>query len=250
MHAANGHADGDHASCPMHAANGHADGHDSPGACSGSGDGHCMRPGAGGAAPQAHDGHGFSHGFADAEKWAKVFDDPARDTWQRPDEVVALLGLAQGMTVVDLGAGTGYFEGRLSAAVGASGTVIANDLEDDMVRYLGERAKRQGWSNVRPQKVAADDPGLAPASVDRILVVDVWHHLSDRRAYAAKLARALRPGGRVAVVDFELTAKMGPPPQHRLAPEVLAEELRSAGLAVEVAKESLPEQYVVIASRR
>jgi ubiquinone/menaquinone biosynthesis C-methylase UbiE len=196
---------------------------------------------------RGHHGGGMTHGFKNAEQWAKVFDDPARDAWQRPDEVVALLSIRAGMTVVDLGAGTGYFVGRLANRAGPSGTVIATDLEADMVTYLEQRGRRDGWRNVRPLQVAADDPGLGHATVDRILVVDVWHHLGDRRAYAAKLAEALRPGGFIVVVDFDLDARMGPPPEHRLAPERIIEELESAGLIVELAAESLPEQYAVIA---
>jgi ubiquinone/menaquinone biosynthesis C-methylase UbiE len=197
-----------------------------------------------------HDGdhdHGMPHDFKGAEEWAKVFDDPSRDQWQHPDEVAGLLELTPGMIVADVGAGTGYFIGRLAQRVGPSGSVIATDLEPDMIRYLGDRGRRDGWTNVRPVQVAADDPGLAKASVDRVLVVDVWHHLDDRRAYAAKLAAALRPGGLIAVVDFELTASHGPPPKHRLAPAAIADDLRSAGLTVELAKEDLPEQYVVLA---
>ncbi|MBK7534363.1 MAG: methyltransferase domain-containing protein [Myxococcales bacterium] len=232
VEAAGDHHHGEHGGHGEHHG-GHHDGHHTPAAE---------------GAPQGHTGHGMSHGFKDAEKWAKVFDDPARDAWQRPDEVVALLDVRPGMTVADLGAGTGYFLGRLVAKVGASGAVIATDLEADMVRYLEQRAQRERWSNVRPVQVTAAETGLAKASVDRILVVDVWHHLGERQAYAAKLAAALRPGGRIAVVDFELTATMGPPKEHRLAPEVIAGELRSAGLTVELAKESLEQQYVVIAT--
>jgi SAM-dependent methyltransferase len=195
----------------------------------------------------ADHGGGMHHDFKGADQWAKVFDDPSRDQWQRPDEVAALLELGPGMTVADVGAGTGYFVGRLAQRVGPAGSVVATDLEPDMVRYLGERGRREGWTNVRPLQVAADDPGLAKASVDRVLIVDVWHHLDDRRAYAAKLAAALRPGGLIAVVDFELTASHGPPPKHRLAPAAIEDDLRSAGLTVELAKEELPEQYVVIA---
>lgn len=203
-----------------------------------------------------HDGHhanregGMTHDFKGAEGWAKVFDDPARDEWQRPDEVAALLQIKPGMTVADLGAGTGYFVGRLSAAAGPKGQVIATDLEPDMVRYLEERARREGWKNVRAVKVPGDDPGLAAASVDRVLVVDVWHHLGERRAFAAKIAAALRPGGRIAIVDFDVDARRGPPAKHRLPALAIMEDLRAAGLVAELANESLPDQYIVIGTKR
>lgn len=203
---------------------------------------------AGSGSDAAHAGHhGMHKEFKNAEEWAKVFDDPKRDEWQRPDEVVALLELKPAMTVADVGAGTGYFVGRLAKAVGPSGFVIATDVEEDMIKYLDQRAIKDSWSNVRAAQVPYDDPGLSAASVDRILIVDVWHHVSDRPAYAKKLAAALRPGGALAIVDFEKSAKQGPPPEMRLEPKAVADELTAAGLTAEIATEKLPDQYVVIA---
>lgn len=196
-----------------------------------------------------HAPNAMHHRFENAEGWAKVFDDPARDAWQRPDDVIAALALAPTMTVADVGAGTGYFTVRLARAVPA-GQVIATDIEPDMVRYLTERARREQLANVRAVQATADDPGLVPASVDRILVVDVWHHLADRVGYAKGLARALRPGGAVAVVDFTLDATHGPPKQHRLPPEAIIADLEAAGLAATVSPSKLPDQYIVIGRAR
>jgi SAM-dependent methyltransferase len=196
--------------------------------------------------PQQHaHGHhahgGMPHRFENAEAWAKVFDDPARDAWQEPDRVVASLALDKTMTVADVGAGTGYFAVRIAPLVAE---VIATDIEVDMARYLTERAAREGHANIRAITTPPDDPQLAPGSVDRILVVDVWHHLGDRRAYAQKLAAALAPDGFIAVVDFKLDAKHGPPREHRLAPEAVIADLEAAGLHAVVALE-LAEQYVI-----
>lgn len=195
-----------------------------------------------------HQHHGMHHRFDNADQWAKVFDDPARDAWQQPDAVLGALELAPAMTVADIGAGTGYFTMRLARAV-PQGKVIATDVEPDMVRYLGERATREGAGNVEAVQTPPDDPKLAEASVDRILVVDVWHHLGDRAAYARALAKALRPGGFVAVVDFKRDATQGPPPAMRLAPEAIAAELAAAGLTTSISPVALPEQYIVIARR-
>jgi predicted methyltransferase len=199
-----------------------------------------------------HDGHGggMVHDFSGAERWAKIFDDPARDAWQRPADVVALLELKPGMTVADLGAGTGYFEPHLARAVGPTGRVLALDTEPDMVRYLAERAAREKLANVEARKVAPDDPGLPAAAVDRVVIVDTWHHLPDRPAYARKLAAGLAPGGAVVVVDFTLESKMGPPVHARIPPAQVAAELAAAGLDARVVDEPLPEQYVVVARRR
>ncbi len=195
-----------------------------------------------------HDGP-LVHRFEKAEEWAKVFDDPARDAWQKPADVVAAMQIGGGMVVADIGAGTGYFEPYLSRAVGAKGSVLARDIEPDMVRHLGERAKREGLANVKADLSTTDDPKLPAGGVDRILVVDTWHHIASREAYAAKLRDALAKGGKIFVVDFTMESKNGPPPQHRIPPEQVMRELASAGLHTEIVDAKLPEQYVVVATR-
>lgn len=194
--------------------------------------------------PHEHEHHGeMPHRFENADQWAKVFEDPTRDAWQQPDRVISALELSPTLTVADVGAGTGYFAVRIAPLVKE---VIATDIEPDMVRYMNDRAKREKLPNLRAVVTPPDDPQLA--NIDRILVVDVWHHLGDRAAYAKKLAGALKPGGFVAVVDFKLDAKHGPPPKHRLTPEAVIADLRAGGLDAKVALE-LAEQYVVIARR-
>jgi ubiquinone/menaquinone biosynthesis C-methylase UbiE len=204
-----------------------------------------------------HHGHGHDHGhdplvhrFDHAEQWVRELDDPARDAWQRPKDVIDAMTIQPGMTAADLGAGTGYFEPWLSRAVGENGTVLALDVEPDMVRYLQERVAREHLGNVRPALVTVDDPKLPASSVDRILVVDTWHHIPDRTAYAAKLRNGLKAGGMAFVVDFKLDAKNGPPPVHRLAPEQVVRELEAGGLAARVVSTALPEQYIVVGVRR
>jgi len=201
-------------------------------------------------ADRAGPGHGLGHKFTRAEDFVKSFDDPSRDEWQKPNEVTARLELEPGMTVADIGAGTGYFEPYLSRGVGLGGKVLALDVEPDMVRYLGERAKREGLGNVTPKQVAFDDPGLAPESVDRILIVNTWHHIADRERYAAKLAAALAKGGRVVIVDYTKDSPSGPPLRERIPPEQVAKELAVGGLDPEIVVESLPRQYIVVGKVR
>lgn len=189
------------------------------------------------------------HRFEHAEDWAKRFDDPSRDAWQKPAEVVALLDLQPGMSVADLGAGTGYFLRHLSGATGGSGRVFALDVEADMIRYMTERAEREQLANVEARQVPFDDPALEPSSVDRILIVDTWHHIGDRANYSKKLAAALKPGGGVFIVDFTMETEKGPPKPHRLTPEQVIAELEAGGLVAKVVEESLPDQYVVAGTR-
>lgn len=193
---------------------------------------------------------GFEKSFAGAEGWAEHFDDPERDAWQKPDEVVRLLDLEPGHTVADVGAGTGYFLARLSKAVGPRGRVLGLDVEPDMVRYMAARIAREEVARAEARQVEPDDPGLEPNSVDRVLIVNTWHHISDRRGYAAKLARALTPGGAVVVVDFTMESPTGPPRHHRLSPAQVVEELEAGGLDAEILEETLPRQYVVVGHHR
>jgi predicted methyltransferase len=207
-------------------------------------------------APPASAGHlegahaPLVHRFQTAEQWARELDDPRRDEWQKPQEIIAAMKLESGMVVADLGAGTGYFEPWLSRAVTPAGSVLALDVEPDMVRYLNERVQREHLGNVRPALAATDDPKLAAGSVDRILIVDTWHHIDAREAYAGKLRDALKSGGRVFVVDFKLEATHGPPKHHRLTSEQVAHELGAAGLVVETLSTTLSEQYIVAGTRR
>lgn len=190
-------------------------------------------------------GHaGPHHAFADADALTQVLDDPARDEWQRPDAVLRALELQPTMRVADVGAGTGYFAVRLARAV-PRGEVIATDIEPDMVRFLGERARRERLSNLRAVLASPTTQGLVDQSVDRILVVHLWHHVHHRGPFARDLAAALRPGGSLFVIDFSPTAPRGPPASMRLAPEVVVAELRGAGLSAEVSALELPDQYMV-----
>jgi len=197
------------------------------------------------AAPPAH-----QHDFSDVARYVKAFESPARDAWQKPDDVVSLLQLWPGNVVADVGAGTGHFEPYLAKAVGSPGRVLALDVEPHMVTYLKTRVKREKLANVVVQKVAPDDPGLGEASVDRVLLVNTWHHLPARPAYAAALNRALRGGGFVVIVDFTAASPEGPPAAARLSPATVIDELEAGGLSARAIPESLPLQYVVIGQKR
>jgi len=195
-------------------------------------------------------GHGFHKDFSDASAYSASFDNPARDAWQAPEAVLDLMKIAPASTVVDLGAGTGYFVPRLSRRVGAQGKVLALDVEPKMVEFLAQRVKDNQLGNVEPRLVQPNDPGLAPGSVSRILIVNTWHHIGERPSYAKKLAAALEPQGEVWIVDFTLEADRGPPPEYRIPAEQVVRELEQGGLRAEVVEpEPLPKQYIVRAVR-
>jgi len=184
------------------------------------------------------------HRFHDADKWAKVFDDPARDAWQKPHEVIVALGLAPDALVADIGSGTGYFAARLAHRV-PKGRVYGVDTEPGMVKHLAERAKREGLSNLVSLAGAEDDPRL-PEKVDLILMVNVYHHIAEREKYFRKLQDSLKPAGRIAVIDFREDAPMGPPKRERISGERVRAELGRAGYALAEEHGFLPNQYFLV----
>jgi ubiquinone/menaquinone biosynthesis C-methylase UbiE len=202
------------------------------------------------APPPPHGAHDATarHSFEDVEHWVSVFDDPARDAWQKPAAVVTALQLRPGMRVADLGAGTGYFSRYLAAAVGESGTVFAVDTEPHLVVHLRERAEREHLSNLVPILASADTPRLPAGCVDLVLIVDTVHHIDDRINYLRRLQGVLTPDGRVVVVDFKKQADIpvGPPPEHRLARAQVVEEFTSAGYRLVGEPDLLPYQYLLI----
>ncbi len=188
-----------------------------------------------------------SHRFEDTERWVKAWEDPSRDAWQQPEAVVQRLAVKPGQVVADIGAGSGYFSRRFATAVGPAGKVLAVDIEPGLLEYVRDRAEREGQANLLTVLASETDPRLAPGSVDMIFVCNTIHHFDDRPAYIQKMRQALRPGGRVVVVDYfpEAQLEHGPPPSMRLPASTVSEELKAAGLATETL-EFLPVQYVVV----
>jgi SAM-dependent methyltransferase len=190
-------------------------------------------------APSTHE-----HRFSGAEKWAQVFDDPERDAWQKPHEVLQALKLAPDASVADIGSGTGYFAVRLAHWV-PKGRVYGVDAEPDMVRYLAERAKREGLANLTVVAAKPNDPGI-PSAVDLVILVDTYHHLPDRERYFRNLQKSLKPGGRLAIIDFTLDSPVGPPKNARIPADTVKKELARAGYALAEEHTFLPHQYFLV----
>ena len=182
--------------------------------------------------------------FANVEHWVRVFDDPERDAWQKPHELIEALEIQPASRVADLGAGTGYLLGHLSRAVGEDGVVLAIDTEPALVEHLRDRADKEGLSNATPILASADNPRIPAKSVDLILILDTYHHIDDRVAYARDLQAKLRPGGRVVIIDWrKRDLPVGPPRDHKLARSHVIAEMAEAGFTLESEPEILPHQY-------
>lgn len=148
----------------------------------------------------------------------------ARDDRREAEQVMALAGVAPGMSVADIGAGDGYYTVRLAAVVGENGRVLANDIDEDALRRLGDRVERDRLENISIVPGEAADPRLPPASFDRIFMVHMYHEVTEPYAFLWHLRPALREGGQVVVVDIDRPAD-----QHGIAPQLLFCEFERVG---------------------
>jgi len=203
-----------------------------------------------GQATATHD-HQPHHVPRSPEEWVKILEDPERDSWQKPEQVVKALALQPGAAVADIGAGSGYFSVRFARTVGPQGVVYAGDIDEGLIGYLQQRAEKEGLLNLKPVHGRPDDPLLPAASVDLVFLCDVIHHIENRGAYYAKLADSLRPGGRLAIVDFyKRDLPVGPPPAMKIAKDDLVGELGQAGFSLMEEFDFLAYQYFLVFEAR
>ncbi|MBM4256507.1 MAG: class I SAM-dependent methyltransferase [Deltaproteobacteria bacterium] len=189
-------------------------------------------------------GAAHDHRFNNIDQAVAMFESAERDAWQKPDDVVKNLQLRSGDVVADIGAGTGYFTRRFAVAVRPQGKALGLDIEPTMVTYINEDAKKRSLTNLSARQVPANDPQLEPNSIDVVFICDTYHHMQERVAYVRRLAQALKPGGRVVIVDFhKRELPLGPPMEWKLAPETVTEEFRQAGLQLTRSVDFLPYQY-------
>jgi ubiquinone/menaquinone biosynthesis C-methylase UbiE len=178
-----------------------------------------------------------------SDEYAKVLEDPSRDAWQKPHDVVMALDLKPTDTVADIGAGTGYFARRFA---NHAGLVYAVDIDEKLLAIAGKDAP----ANLKTVVAAPDDPRLPAASVDLIFFCDVLHHIDQRAAYYPKLVKALKPGGRIVVIEFyKKETPVGPPPAMKLAEEEVIGEFQTAGFVVKKRLDLLPYQYFLFFER-
>ena len=181
--------------------------------------------------------------FKDIDKWVKAFEDPERVKWQKPAEVIKAMDLRSGDVVADIGAGTGYFTRLFAMAVGTEGKALGLDIEESMVNYMKEDAKKLGLKNYEAKVVPTDDAGLAPNSVDVVFLSNTYHHIANRVNYFKAVAKGLKKDGRVVIVDFYKDSSIGPPRDHKLAKAVALKEMDEAGYRLVKTHNVLEHQY-------
>jgi arsenite methyltransferase len=193
---------------------------------------------------------GQHHPPESASVYIKALEDPGRDKWQKPQQVVAKLDLKPGEFVADLGAGSGYFTVRFARAVGPTGKVYAVDTDRDMLAYIERLAKEEHLENIQTLLADPHDPKLLPSSVDLIFICDTLHHISQRENYYPLLARALKPGGRLVNIDFEKRVlPSGPPLEMKIARPDMIKEARAAGFRLIQEFDFLEYQYFLVFQR-
>lgn len=181
--------------------------------------------------------------FDDIQMWINAFEDPDRHLWQKPEEVIKKMNIRLNDVIADIGAGTGYFTRRFAFAA-LTGKAVGLDIEPSMVRYMKEDAKKLGLKNYEARVVKTDDSELGNNTVDIVFLCDTYHHIDNRVEYFSKVANSLKKGGRLVIVDFyKKELPYGPPPDHKLAKEIVISELEEAGYKLLRSHDFLPYQY-------
>jgi len=187
--------------------------------------------------------------YDDPKKALAAMDDAKRDVWLMPERVVRSLGLEKAAVVADIGAGSGYFSRRLAGEV-PGGTVYAVDVDDEFRGYIEHNRESWGTPNIEPHLAFYDDPALPEQGIDLVFVSNTYPYLKARVSYFKKVKAALKPGGRLAVINFKPDADVpdntAPAPQFRPSRETVITELQQAGFALEREETFLPYQYFLI----
>jgi precorrin-6B methylase 2 len=178
---------------------------------------------------------------------AAWLDRPEREAEEAPSKAIAALGIAPGSVVADVGAGSGYYTVRLSQVVGTGGRVVATDLQPGMLDLIRGKVERQGLTNVTLVQGRPDDPNLPPSTFDLILMVDVYHELASPQIFVRKLREALRPAGRLVLIEFRLEDPRVPIREvHKMSVSQVRQELGADGFRIEQVIDVLPWQHIIV----
>lgn len=189
--------------------------------------------------------HHEKHRFSDVKKWAKAFEDPKRDAWQKPNEIIKAVGVKQDSIVADIGSATGYFPVRL-AKVSKNAKVWAIDLEPELVNYLNDRARVENHPNLYSILGTPYD-SMIPEKVDFIFMVNTYHHISNRIKYFKNLKLKLKQDGKVVIVDFKKKRlPFGPKVEMKLSHEEITSEMLNAGYKLNKKVDILEYQNILV----
>jgi ubiquinone/menaquinone biosynthesis C-methylase UbiE len=189
---------------------------------------------------KAHRLHG------DPKAYVAALEDPKRDAYQKPHEVIEALAIKEGEVIADIGAGSGYFSFRLAHHAG-KGRIYAVDISPDMILAVNRRIRDTRATNVVSVLAPPDDPLLPLGSIDRFFFCNVWHHIEDQPKYLALVKQMLKPGGQVVMIDFhKKDLPVGPPADMKIAREDLLRQMEQNGFALLEEHAFLPYQYFLV----
>jgi len=170
-----------------------------------------------------------------------------RESEEQPQLVIDALEIKPGQTIADLGAGSGYYSFRIAPLVGPAGKVLAIDIEPRMLEAIAERARREHVGNVATVHSSAQDPNLAPGSVDLLFMVDVYHELEYPYEMMTKVRAALKPGGRVALIEYRAEdPEVAIKPLHKMSERQVRREMQAAGFKHLQTVRTLPLQHLIV----
>ena len=197
--------------------------------------------------PVKRDDHQMHRLHRDPKAYIGALEDPKRDAYQKPHEVIHALNLTPGEVIADIGAGSGYFTFHLARHVGDKGKVYAVDVSPDMILHVNRRIREFKVNNVVTILADPDDPLLPDASVNRFFICDVWHHVDNQAKYLSLMKKMLKPGGEVIMIDFhKKELPVGPPMKMKIAREDLIKQMESNGYRVIKEHTFLPYQYFLV----
>jgi len=183
----------------------------------------------------------------DPKAYIGALEDPQRDAYQKPHEVLTALNLKPGEVIADIGAGSGYFTFPIAHHLGPEGKVYAVDVSSDMILHLNRRIRDLKTTNVVSVLADPDDPLLPEQSVNRFFICDVWHHVESPSKYLGMIKKMLKPGGQVIMIDFhKKELPFGPPMAMKIAREDLVKQMESNGFRLANEHSFLPYQYFLV----
>ena len=201
-------------------------------------------------APGRHPISGRVYALPMSVAGAEWLDRREREEEEEPARAIAALGIQRGSVVADVGAGSGYMSERLSAVVGPMGRVYATDIQPGMIDLLRARISRQGLTNITPVLGAVDDPRLPDGALDLVLMVDVYHELAAPQAVLARIRAALKPGGRLVLLEYRGEDPSVPiRPEHKMTVAQARAELEAEGFRLTQVDSRLPRQHILIFMR-
>jgi arsenite methyltransferase len=187
----------------------------------------------------------------DPKAYIGSLEDPKRDAYQKPQEVLAALDLRQGEIIADIGAGSGYFTFRLARQVSERGMIYAVDVSPDMIVHINRRIRDHKVANVVSILAEPDDPLLPVASLDRFFFCDSWHHIENQTKYLSLMKKMLKPNGEVVMIDFhKKELPIGPPMQMKIAREDLIKQMEKNGFQLAKEHTFLPYQYFLVFAQK